>query len=223
MLLKYVRALVIVWSALASARPASASAVVFSDFGAPESLYQAGTGVPLTGYTTPSSLTGFEDHAFAFTPTATYTFSELDIAISHVSGANDAVVSLWTDSSGAPGVALQAWITGPVPAFGTCCVFQSFFSSGPSVSLVAGQQYWVVAASNGFGNQMEWNLNSPGLIGPGATSLNQAPFTTSTGVEGAFRVLGTTDAAVPEPSSAVLSLGGLAILGWRLRKSRASR
>src|SRR5689334_1555757 len=82
--------------------------VMAGNFGPPGNLYQAGNGVALTGYTTPSSFTGFVAHAYAFTPSASFSLTELDIALSYVSGTNDGVVSLWTDSGGTLGAVLTA-------------------------------------------------------------------------------------------------------------------
>ncbi len=216
--MKYLRALraaAVILGVVASGGLARAGSIVFSDFGSPGTLYQAASGVPLTGYTTPSSFVGFLDQAFAFTPSASFTFTELDIALTYVSGTNDGVVSLWTDSGGEPGTTLAGWITGSVPAFGGCCTYQSFIPV-PSLTLLAGQQYWILAAANGYSNQLMWNLNSLGVTGPQATSVDQGPYSTSTSVEGDFQVLGT---AVPEPSSVALSVLGFAVMAWYLKKS----
>jgi hypothetical protein len=86
----------------------------------------------------------------------------------------------------------------------------------PPTTLLAGQQYWILAVANGFSDQLMWNLNSLGVTGPHATSVDQGPYSTDTSVEGAFQVLGTV---VPEPSSAALSVLGFAVVAWYLMKN----
>jgi asparagine synthetase A len=72
--------------------------------------------------------------------------------------------------------------------FGGCCACQSLFSNGPSsVTLHAGQQYWILSVANSFSDQLMWNLNSLGVTGPQATSVDEGLYTTGTSVEGAFR------------------------------------
>lgn len=216
--MKLFRMLMVIMATIAFTTGVQAS-VIFTNFGQSGNLFQAGSGIPLTGYTTPSSFTGFVAQAFAFTPTVSFTLAEIDIALSHVSGTNDGLVSLWTDSGGSPGTVLSSWITGPVPAFGECCTYQAFVPNVQPINLVGQQRYWILAVANGFSSTLIWNSNSLGLSGPSASMVNGGPYTTGTTRQGAFQVLGT--ATVPEVSSTALSMTGLVFLAWQLRRSKS--
>ncbi len=85
--------------------------------------------------------------------------------------------------------------------------------------LLAGQQYWVVAVSNGIGNQFIWNFNSIGVTGLHASRINGGTFTADTSLQGAFQVLGEP---VPEAASYLTAFLGLALMAHRFRRSKGA-
>jgi hypothetical protein len=187
--------------------------VIFSNLG-PGGSYQAGAGQTVSG---PTSFGGRLDQAFPFVSGGNFVFTELDIALTYVSGTNNAVVSIWNDLGGLPGAVLTAFITGPLPAFGGCCTLQVLTANNP-VLFAAGQQYWVVAVANGSDSSLAWNRNLANASGPGATRTDSGAFTFSPSlIPGAFQVSGDV---VPEPSSTILMISGLMGVGLLPRRAK---
>jgi hypothetical protein len=66
----------------------------------------------------------------AFTPSGTYTLTQIDVAISLFSGTNSASLTVNSDSGGVPGGVLATWSLSSLPAFGTCCTVETVTPSG---------------------------------------------------------------------------------------------
>jgi hypothetical protein len=181
------------------------AATIYNNFNSGNG-YSTTTGWTVSGSTsTPGSFTA----AMAFTPSGTFTLSQIDVAINLISGTNSASLTLNSDSGGAPGGVLETWSLSSLPAFGACCTVETVTPVG-SIVLTSGTQYWIVASAIASDTWAGWMLNTTS-----ATGFEWSNGTTTGGQTlGAFDVLGDP---VPEPSSVLLTAGGLAWL-WRRRR-----
>jgi len=161
--------------------------------------------------------------ATTFIPTANYTLSEIDIALTNEAGTNGATVQLVNSVGGLPGTTVyETWTLSGLPAYGATSLGSAdmLMSSGPAVQLTSGTQYWVVAEPADSTTKDVWNYNSTGAVGNYAFSDNGGTKWNfdSTGPQLAFVV-------ASEPSVVVLfltSVGLCALAGiLRRRKSRA--
>jgi hypothetical protein len=185
------------------------AATIYNNFG-PGNAYSTGVGWDVTGST---SAPGLFTSAMAFTPSGTYTLTQIDVAINLVSGTNSASLTLNSDSGGAPGGVLATWSLSSLPAFGACCTVETVTPSG-SIVLASGTQYWVVGSAVASDTWAAWMFNTTGATGfKWETGLGTSAGTTL----GAFDVLGTP--AVPEPSTVLFTASGLALL-WLRRLRR---
>ena len=186
------------------------AATIYNNFG-PGNAYSTGAGWTVSGST---SFPGSSTAGMAFTPSGSFTLTQIDVAINLVGGTNSASLTLNSDSSGAPGAVLATWSLSSLPAIGACCTVETVTPSG-SIVLASGTQYWLVASVIASDTWDAWMLNTTGATGfkwqNGTTEADQTL--------GAFDVLGTPGAAVPEPSTVLLSAGGLALL-WLRRLRR---
>jgi hypothetical protein len=188
------------------------AATIYNNFG-PGDAY-CGCGYAVSGSTSGS---GFFQEANAFTPSGTFTLTQIDVAIDVVSGTNSASLTLNSDSGGLPGAVLETWSLPSLPGFPTCCTVETVTPSGSPIVLTSGTQYWLVASPIASDTFAAWMVNSTSASGPRAT--NQGSGFSSDGVSalGAFDVLGTP--GVPEPSTLLFTAGGLALL-WLRRLRR---
>ncbi len=160
------RNLVTVAFSMCFAAGASAQ-VVFDNFDAGDA-YNVGTGWTVSGID--SILATDWDAANGFVSNVSGPIATIDIAIGHVTGANEFILSIHDDAGGQPGAAL--WTSPPIIG-----QMGSFGADNPpitvnvagAVSIAAGQLYWVVA-SGGSDTWAAWNLNSIGDLGPHRSS-----------------------------------------------------
>jgi hypothetical protein len=157
---------------------------------------------------------------FSFTPSATEGLSQVDIALSAVTGNDLVVVTLNADSAGLPGGVLETWNVSGLPAFGTCCVLQTLLPAVP-LTLTFGTTYWLVATPGATDTSAGWNVNNTGSTGPRAIQFSPGGEFSIFGANddrGAFDVIGTA-AVVPEPATVTFAAAGLALLAAvRLRR-----
>jgi len=178
-----------------------AGSIIYSNLNSdPANVYNCCTGYTVSG---PTSGVGSIISAMAFTPGANYDLSQIDLAMSYVSGTNSFTLELVNDNSGQPGsTVLESWTINSMPGLGTCCGLDTVTSTG--VLLQGGVQYWLEAVppSDLFG---AWNWNNTGATGTFAQSLdNGATWNRFNNTNGAFDVLGNVPTATPEPSAAML-------------------
>ena len=175
----------------AEAAPAALK-VIFSNLGPSTDAYSDVNGWTLSG---PAGSLGFTQFiGLPFTPTANAHVYVVHAALSYNgSGANQVNVSLYSDSSGAPGTRLAGPVTvRNLPAFGTCCtLMQAVFSA--SVAVTAGTQYWITAdtPSTGTGSDFEgvWDFTYPVYLnayntGSGWLSFDEYPYWSAGAVYG---------------------------------------
>ena len=83
----------------------------------------------------------------AFTPTASATAAEVDVAVGYISGANEVTLNIYSDGSGVPGTALWSGVAKALPTFGTCCGLAVAKIKG-GLALTKGTPYWVVVTTD---------------------------------------------------------------------------
>ncbi len=189
------------------------SGVIVNTFG-PGDAYQTGIGYTL-GY---AGVAYSQGNAFA--PASTVTLDQVEVAIGLVSGPNELLVWLMTDSSGEPGTVIESWaFSNAMGSFGS----YNPLLVGSSVLhplLTGGTQYWLIAGTPTDATWAAWNFNSIGHTASIARRQGAGSWETDTDVTAAFRI-SSYEGAIPEPGTWCLALAGIALLGAR-RWFRAS-
>ena len=204
--------------------PLAKADTVFTSFGAGQSYAPPGNGTPIHGADAMAVPAGYRAEAMAFTPTANYTLSQVDIALQYGGlGSNLVNLALAVDNgSGLPGTVLETW-NGVVPS--TTGTGVETVTPTSTISLSDGTQYWLEALPGASDTTAIWNSSS--TLGNAAVDMGSgfvARNTPPVGYQiGAFDVLGDaiqTNAPAPEPSSVALALGGFTVLAGLLRRRR---
>jgi hypothetical protein len=135
----------------------------------PKGLYYAAEGASLSG---PHTIHGQYWQAAAFTPAATATVKEVDVAAGYINGTNKVTIGLYADASGVPGKELWSHATA-LPDFGDCCAIVALDDKA-KVQVVAGTQYWVVMTTPAKSADLmaAWNLNVFDQVDPGIVAIN---------------------------------------------------
>jgi hypothetical protein len=194
--------------------------IIFSNFGAPGSLYQTGFNGSEAGTVTIGS-TGNHllINAVRFTvPTGIWQVSQVDAAVRNVSGPADAVLLIAVDSSGLPGPFVgSSSFTGIPVENNTCCPLTTWVVPSNTVVLGSAFQpvnYWFVVGPGGATSDLwQW---APSALGPNAFQEDNGPWMDGGALqhEGAFDVLGVNQLApsAPEPSTLLLLGCGIGAL-----------
>jgi hypothetical protein len=154
--------------------------------------------------------------AVSFTPSATFTLTQIDLALGYVSGTNAFLVELVHDNGGPTGSLIESW-TFAAPDFGGPDL--DALTPAGSVPLNSGTPYWVVVLPGGSDTWGGWNHPSPDTFVGGQTvsrdrGVTWFPPVVAGGVP-AFDVLGTQ---TPEPVPVLLTGMGLVALGFARRR-----
>jgi hypothetical protein len=159
----------------------------------------------------------FNYAGIAFTPSQTYTFEDVELAMSLSRGPNDVNVYLMGDSGGLPSGIIESFdVNGALPSSpGTSLVT---FDSVTHPLLQSGVQYWIVAAGGPLTTAM-WQQNVHNVMGPNVSGPTLASLVrdSNSNVIEAYQVDGA--AIVPEPESWLLVLTGAAALMLRMCRS----
>jgi len=140
--------------ALAFAEAARGQSIVYSN--------TVGTGVSANGWCVSGATNPncgpqiLREIAAPFSPSLTSILSSIDLALSYNSGTSGAVITLNSDAGGVPGGVLESWPISPTPS--------TVVASG-SLTLQAGQTYWVVAQPLAGDTLDFWRTNNAGLGG----------------------------------------------------------
>jgi len=174
---------------------------------------------------------GLTEAAGAFTPTDNYTLTQIDVAVVFAVGFHGFGVdtggfnlSLNQDSGGTPGAAIESWtgLDAPTVSSGTSASIVDTVLSVSAASMLAGNQYWIVASPADSTTYDFWEVNdatgSSGIGGVFALGKaagwgiidNNAPYAL------AFDVQGVAD--TPEPGTANALVIGLLGIGCCLRR-----
>lgn len=195
-------------AAVLLASPASAATIVYTTLGSGGS-YNCCSGWTISG---PGSDVGATYWVGAqFTATWNSPITQIDLATGYLSGGNSFNIYLLTDSGGSPGSIMDAWLGWPAAdSFGNCCALSTVTGNIP---VTPGQSYWleVQAASGDLSGT--WNENNRGLTG-NMYSGSGAVFTDTLP---AYQIWA---GEVPEPSSLLLVLPGVAALLMLRRRRR---
>jgi len=152
----YLRGLIICL-AIANQAFAQGAKTVYSTF-LPGTTYQCCAGANVSGpaATNLGAFVGQSQTAAAFTPTANYDLTQIDVALYFPGSPNTSgfILSLNEDAGGVPGKTIESWtgLAAPTLPVGTSSVVQTV-NPVSTVQLIAGTQYWIVAtpsASNTF-------------------------------------------------------------------------
>jgi hypothetical protein len=170
----------------------------------------AGTFVPSMGFTVPSGVN--------------FNLSEIDLAANFVSGTNSFVVSIRSDSGGVPDGTLESWTVtglGPAGQNNPPVVVTSVLHE----TLLAGQQYWVTLGPGAGDSRGGWQGNSlsPFARGPIFITQDGNVVQNTTGINSAFRVLGTPTAIIPEPGSLVMAGWGVVAVAACVARRRTRK
>jgi hypothetical protein len=162
--------------------------------------------------------------AMAFTPPqGTYKLTQLHVALQWVSGTNDLVLELRTDSGGQPGAKITSWELTALPLFGSTSNTVQTINVENGITVQGGIQYWLVpiAAQDEWA---AWNRNSTSTVGTGSLSTDQGATWSSGDFDpnGAFDVRGLRAAAAPtlSPVALMLLAGVLGLVGGCLAYRR---
>lgn len=186
--------------------------VIFSDLGAPGSLYDWGSAYLVFGSMDPNYPVGYSgEKAASFTPGVTDTVVQLDLALGYgYSTGAEVTVSLDSDSGGTPGTALESWDADVLAPLNPGFPIVTLLSPLP-VTVTGGSQYWLVVGPATETTDVGWanaGDGQPSVVPGTTTAYNNdgsgwvdAPFSE------AFDVLDSAT-STPEPGSiALLSIG----------------
>jgi MYXO-CTERM domain-containing protein len=195
-------------AAIVLAAGSSHALVAYNNFGAGDS------------FSTGSSLLISSNYwdGFRFTSQSSGMLDKVTIPVSAMLGSTFVSVNLCHDSGGALGMGMIGWAYGTSGLVGTPYAPQVLNNSSPSISLVAGQSYWLVVQTLDGDKAAFWNFNNTGASGAMASGGMGSPWTYEADyLQGAFRVE-TVGSSVPGPAAfAPFALG---LVGLLRRKRR---
>jgi hypothetical protein len=178
---------------------------IFSNLGPGSSYFCCG------GTTISGSGSGLGNNFFqeAFTASITAAVSQIDVAVSNVSGTNSALVQLTDDVAGFIGPQLGAWTLTNLPSFGSASTIQpsQTISGINGINLTAGTSYFLIVSSVSPTNDTYDAWNNSG-----------------TGPDG-FDVLSSDPSTTPLPTALPLfatGLGAMGLFGWRRKRKNAA-
>lgn len=211
----WARRLALVLMLIFGSAGAAQGAVLYSNLGPGDSYFTSAGTYPVWNL----SSGGFIHRAASFTVpgSGTVQFGSAELGFHLQNGSNSANVRLAADASGLPGSTIESInITLPAPSATPGLVTAT---SATNPTLTAGSTYWIIASVNFAQTMATWGPNSTGAMGGNATRTNfmngqwisQGP----SGVP-SLRV----NSLVPEPSTALCAMLGLALMaGVRRRRS----
>jgi hypothetical protein len=148
-----------------------------------------------------------------FTSGASGVVTDISVAFHSIAGPTDGVISLETDNAGSLGTVMESWDVSSLPGFNTAGVVD-VSNSSPSVSLVSGQNYWLLLTPGSGATVDAWmdatDMTPKNLV---FSYDGGATWTPTTFHGGAFSVQVTPE---PAPFAAL----GLGVLGLALKRRK---
>jgi hypothetical protein len=164
------------------------SVLIYSNLGAGNN-YNSGIGWTVSESGSPP---GFFRVATSFVPSSGAQVTQIDLALGHVSGTNNATIRLAQDNgAGLPGAILGTFSVFLQPTFGTCCTLTTVHTN--LIPVGAGHKYWVIATAgpNGTNNTWDaWNFNTTGVTSTTASDGGSGFVVQVGDPSGAFDVIG---------------------------------
>jgi hypothetical protein len=160
--------------------------------------------------------------AASFSPSATYTLTDAEVAGEGSPFAADAVdidLYLYSDSGGLPGTDLGEIGSGAVPP--EVPGYTTIDASGPSLTLTSGDTYWLVMGPADADTVVFWLANGSSTVPTAAGTPGS--FVSKGDLAPQFKIDGTlVTSPVPEPSSLWLA-GGVAMLLCLIKRRRTEQ
>ena len=171
-------------------QPDAGEAVIYNNFSNyPLGVYWCCSGWTISG---PNSIiqATYAD-GMPFTPATNATVTKVAVGVGYVTGTNGVTVSLNADAGGIPGAVIGKFDLTGLPNFGSCCVVMSK-SSSRGVAVTGGTTYWIVVqtSDNTSDTWDAWNENDTNQTNQAFAFYNNGSWTPTSGVLGAFAVLG---------------------------------
>jgi hypothetical protein len=171
---------------------------------------------PTNDGTQSATLNDLRVKAMAFTmPGTTYALQDVTLRLRSSLGASPLVTIRGGGAN--PGGVLATLTGGPVGALGDYT-----YTPTSALTLLAGQQYWLVVGGAGSTGSVDWMASSPGITPTGLATHSGNLFTTNGGTSWTTSSIVNTYQvnAVPEPATlAALGVGALALI--RRRRAKA--
>ena len=159
----------------------------------------------------------------AFTSPGAYNVTQIDIAVGHLDGTNQAEVGLWTNSGGLPGAELGSWAVSNQPDAGSTSTTLATVSNITGVHLAFATRYFVTVSPGAPDTLDRANLNSLDIPGLNVVDLGSGYIANPNQTLYAFDVLGRQSVggpAIPEPGTlALVGIGGSALRLIRRRQA----
>lgn len=224
----------LVWAAVVTPPMVSAD-VVYSTIDPNATTYHFGSAFSI-GYPILQDQSGnYQSYADQFSPSVTFTLSSISFGVRTIGGnlgdlnaiiySNDPSTNLpltaaplaMSTAVAPPGNGSMAGETLPLTVFDF---------SGSSLSLLAGEKYWVALEPARDGTDVDWGFTTNNTRGPVAENFNHSgyhPFTSGSNdpdqAFGAFQIR-----SVPEPSvNSLLLCSGCLICTWQIKKRFRAR
>ena len=123
------------------------AAIIFSNLATayPKGLYFAGEGATVCGID--CGLGEQVWSATGFTPAASATATEVDVAVGYIGGTDEVTLNIYSDNAGVPGTALWSGVAKTLPTFGECCGLAVAKIKG-GLALTKGTPYWVAVTTD---------------------------------------------------------------------------
>ena len=203
--------------ALALTAPATNAAPItaFSTFGPPGSMFASGTNYDGYIESGPTSATSpsYYSQGDEFSVSTSGALSTISIALTSISGTNDAHLFIANDSGRVPGAILESLTLTNLPKFTTSSYTPEIITSVNHPFLTAGTRYFLYEAETGDEDN-SWNICDRLSQGFHTISTNGGPYSRplAQGVESTPGAFSVQVDAVPEASTTVI-FGLLLILG----------
>jgi hypothetical protein len=210
---------VLIAAAIAAMAPSAYANMIYSNLGPGNTyFYGAGDTVSGTSATYLGSPIGLSEVAVEFTSNYDFVLGEIDVALSNSNGTNSASLMLCEDSGGVPGTAIESWTVTDLPAFGSTSTELQAVLPTSIVTLLGGQDYWVVAAAITADTYDIWNLDGNGSGAGGLMAQNTGSGWATAELPDSQMAFAVQGEIVPEPGTFWWGFAGVILAGILSRR-----